>query len=160
MLGLFFSAFSAAAMPSSWGMFVYRDDTSMDASMAVDGMCVCSIIFINSFESFRNDGSCFISGCSQWSMNSLMFSVMLLQEETMGRSFIGVLCIFFKKYSAAVRWFVGGLQNSSMAWLISPCLVSKFSFCMMMFLTVSVGSVVSGLYTDVSFRCFVFALCV
>ena len=38
----------------------------------------------------------FISGCSQWSMNSLMFSVMLLHEETMGLSFMGVLCIFLK----------------------------------------------------------------
>lgn len=35
-------------------------------------------------------------------MNSLMFSVMLLHEETSGLSFIGVLCIFFGKYSAAV----------------------------------------------------------
>ena len=57
--GLFSSAFLAAAMPSSWGMFVYSDDTSIEARIAEEGICVCSIMFMNSVESLKNEGSFF-----------------------------------------------------------------------------------------------------
>ena len=39
---------SKFCMPSSWGIFVYRDDRSMDANLQFVGSFNCSIWFMNS----------------------------------------------------------------------------------------------------------------
>ena len=70
--------------PSWWGMFVYREDTSIDASIHSFGNLVFSMSFINSLESCMYEGSCLTYGWSQWSTNADMFSVMLSQLDTIG----------------------------------------------------------------------------
>ena len=86
---------SVFCTPSLWGMFVYRDDTSMDARKQCVGSFVVSISCTKSVESFRYDGSLFTSGCSHLSTNWDMGSVILLQLETMGLIPIGFLWILF-----------------------------------------------------------------
>ena len=91
--------------PSSWGMLVYREDTSMDARKHFVGSLVFSM---NSVESFRYEGSFLSNGWSHLSTNLDVGSVMLLQLDTMGRIPIGFLWIFFKKHSLDVcvcGWF-------------------------------------------------------
>ena len=69
---------------SLWGMFVYGDDTSVVTRMQLGGN-FDSIVLMNEVESCTYDGYCLTYyGCSQWSMNVDMFSVMLSQLETMG----------------------------------------------------------------------------
>ena len=46
---------------------------------------------MKSVESWMKDGSAFILGCNQWSMNSDIFSVMLLQLDTIGLIPMGFL---------------------------------------------------------------------
>ena len=77
--------------PSSWGMLVYREDTSMDARRQFVGSLVVSINFMNSVESFRYEGRFLTTGWSHLSTNVDMGSVMLLQLDTMGRIPIGFL---------------------------------------------------------------------
>ena len=43
-------------MPSSWGMFKYRAETSIVSRMQSCGSCVVSIIFIKSFVSLMYEG--------------------------------------------------------------------------------------------------------
>ena len=69
-------------MPSSCGMLVYNDDTSMEASKMLVGSGVFSIKFMKSLESFMCDGSYFTYGCSHLSTNCEIFSVMLLQQDS------------------------------------------------------------------------------
>ena len=56
-------------MPSSWGIFVYSDDTSMDASLQFVGGLSCSIWFMNSVVSFIYEGKLVTYGCSHLSTN-------------------------------------------------------------------------------------------
>ena len=72
-------------------MFVYRDETSMDARRQVVGSLSVSIRFMNSVESFRYEGSFFTCGCSHLSTNCEIGLVMLLQ---LGLIPIG-FCVFF-----------------------------------------------------------------
>ena len=107
-------------------MFVYRDETSMDARRQVVGSLSVSIT--NSVESFRCEGSFFTCGCSHLSTNCEIGSVMLLQLDTMGLIPIGFLCIFFRKYNLGVRGLFGGLQKSNQVSLISPLFLKRVSF--------------------------------
>ena len=61
-LGSFFRKYMAPSMPSLWGMFVYGEDMSIDASRQ------CSISFMNSVESLMCDGSLHTYGCSHLSI--------------------------------------------------------------------------------------------
>ena len=81
-------------MPSSWGTFVYSDDTSIDASMQFVGGFICSIWFMNSVVSFTYDGKLSTYCCSHLSTNWDILSVMLSQLETIGWIPIG---IFFEE---------------------------------------------------------------
>ena len=92
-------------------MFVYRDDTSIEASLECVGSLVRSIWLINSVVSFTYEGRLFTYGCSHLSTNWDIFSVMLSQLETMGRIPIGFLWIFLRKYIFKVLCLIGGLQN-------------------------------------------------
>ena len=47
------------SIPSSCGMFVYSEDTSIDASMQFGGNFSLSIVLIKEVESCMYDGSCF-----------------------------------------------------------------------------------------------------
>ena len=132
-------------MPSSCGMLVYNDDTSMEASKMLLGSGVFSIKFMKSLESFMCDGSCFTYGCSHLSTNCEIFSVMLLQLDTIGLVLIGFLCIFFKKYSLDVRGFSGGLQKLNHVSLISLLVFSALSLHSISCLSVGVMSVARGL---------------
>lgn len=87
------SASMQAAIPSACGMFVYRLVTSMVKSMVCGGSCMDSIRLINCLLSFMYDGVAFIAGCSRESIKLDMRSVGPSQPETMGRSFLGSLCI-------------------------------------------------------------------
>ena len=49
--------YMALSMPSLWVMFVYSEDTSIDASRQLSGNVVFSISFMNSVESLMCDGS-------------------------------------------------------------------------------------------------------
>ena len=89
-------------------MFVYSEDTSIDASMQFGGNFSLSIVLIKEVESCMYDGSCFTYGCSQWSINADMFSVILPQLDTIGLMPGGFLWIFFKKYSLDVLWVSAG----------------------------------------------------
>ena len=89
--------YKALCFPSSCGMLVYNDDTSMDASKHFSGIFVVSISLRKSVESLRYEGSFFMCGCNQRSTNWDMGSVMLLQLDTIGLIPIGVLWTFFKK---------------------------------------------------------------
>ena len=81
---------------------MYSDNTSMLTSLQLMGTAVCVIRLANVVVSLMYDGSCLTIGCSQWSTNLEMFSVILFTDETMGLMPIGFLCIFFKKYNWAV----------------------------------------------------------
>ena len=74
--------FIVYSIPSSCGMFVYRQVTSMDASMQSFGRAVVSSRLMKSVVSLMNDGSICTYGCRQVSINFDMFSVMLLQLNT------------------------------------------------------------------------------
>ena len=91
-----------ALIPSLCGVFVYRDVTSMVTSKELTGMFKFSISIINREESLRNDFKVLTCGCSQKSMNWLMFSVGLWQKDTIGLIPIGFLWIFFKNVSVLV----------------------------------------------------------
>ena len=112
LFGSVFKKNSVLFIPSSCGMFVYSDDTSIEASLHLVGKVVCSMRFMNSVVSLMYEGRFCTYGCSHLSTNCDIFSVMLSQLETMGLFPIGVLCIFFRKYNLDVLWFVGGLQYS------------------------------------------------
>ena len=129
-------------MSSLWEMFVYSDDTSIDASLQFVGNFNYLIWFMNLVVSFTYEGRCCIYGCSHLSINWDIRLVMLSQLETIGQIPIGFLCIFLRKYSLDVLWFVGGLQNwyqlfrrnsflyrlSSFVVMTSFCLFVMFSF--------------------------------
>ena len=70
---------------------LYSDDTSMEANRMLVCSGVFSITFMKSLESFMCDGSCFTYGCSHLSTNCEIFSVMLLQLDTIGLMPIGFL---------------------------------------------------------------------
>ena len=53
------------SIPSSWGMFVYTDDTCMDTRMQLAGNLFDSMVLMNEVESCMYDGSCLTYGCSQ-----------------------------------------------------------------------------------------------
>ena len=146
-----FRAFTAACLPSWCGIFVYRDDTSVDARMHLSGSGF-SISRINSVVSFINEGRSLIRGWSQMSTNSEMFSVMLLQLDTIGRIPIGFLWIFLRKYSLEVLWFLGGMQNSFISLWIMPAKQSDSNLESISALITGVISVSNGLYTDILVR--------
>ena len=60
-------------------MFVYSDDTSIEASLHLVGKVVCSIRFMNSVVSLMYEGRFCTYGCSHLSTNCDIFSVMLSQ---------------------------------------------------------------------------------
>ena len=72
-------------------MFVYRDETSIEASLHCVGILVVSIVLMNSVESLIYEGRFFMYGCNHLLINWNIFSVMLLQLETMGQIPIGFL---------------------------------------------------------------------
>ena len=49
-----------------------------------------------------------------------IFSVPLLQEETIGLIPVGVLCILLRKYNIAGLVFIGGEQKSTVSFSSSP----------------------------------------
>ena len=104
--------FIVYSIPSLCGMFVYREVTSIEASMQSFGRAVVSSRLMKSVVSLMNDGSVCTYGCSQVSLNLDIFSVMLLQLDTISLMLIGFLCIFFRKYNREVLCFLGGLQYS------------------------------------------------
>ena len=61
-MSFFKMASTAAVLPSPCGMFVYSEDTSIEASIQSFGSLVFSIRFIKSVVSRKNDGSFFVSG--------------------------------------------------------------------------------------------------
>ena len=81
---------------------------------------VDSIRLLKSVVSLMKDSSDFIIGCSQMSTNWEMFSVTLLTLETIGLTPMGLLCIFFRKYSWEVLCFFGGRTE------IPSCLCREF----------------------------------
>ena len=99
----------SALIPYSCGMFVYSEDTSIDANLQFSGglqipLCLLyNIMMVNFVHNY---------GCSLSSTNLEIFSVTLSQLETMGLMPIAFLHISFKKYCLDVLWFNGGLQNS------------------------------------------------
>ena len=66
------------------GIFVYSDDTSMDANLQFVGGLSCSIWFMNSVVSFIYEGKLVTYGCSHLSTNWDIFSIILSQLETIG----------------------------------------------------------------------------
>ena len=141
------------SIPSLCGMFVYRDDTSMDARILLAGSGVPSTSLMNSVESFRYEGSFFTNGWSHLSTNCDMGSVILLQLDTIGLMPIGFLCIFFRKYSLDVRDFSGGLQKSYHVCLIRPFVFRSWSLHKIFCFSAGDMSSLRGLYMEVSFRC-------
>ena len=129
--GWFSMCFIVYSIPSSCGMFVYREVTSIEASIQSSGRAVVSSRLMKSVVSLMNDGSVCTYCCSQVSMNLDIFSVMLLQLDTIGLMLIGFLCIFFKKYNREVLCFFGGLQYSNQFDCISPAVCSRSSFWLM-----------------------------
>ena len=105
----------AASTPSRCGMLVYSEETSMLTSKLFVGIVVFEISLTKFLVSWMYDGSSLTIGCSQWSTNLEMFSVMLLTLETIGLIPIGFLRIFLRKYSLAVLCDCGGLQDSTMS---------------------------------------------
>ena len=95
--GWFSMCFIVYSIPSSCGMLVYRELTSMEASVRCLRRAVVSSRLMKSVVSVMDDGSVCTYGCSQCSMNLDMFSVMLLQLDTIALMLIGVLWIFFRK---------------------------------------------------------------
>ena len=69
MSGLFCKKYSTLCLPSSCGMLVYNEDTSVDASMHSGDSFVVSISFRNSVVSFRYEGRFLTSGCNHRSTN-------------------------------------------------------------------------------------------
>ena len=65
------------SIPSSCGMFVYSEDTSIDASMQFGGNFSLSIVLIKEVESCMYDGSCFTYGCSQWTIKLMLICFLL-----------------------------------------------------------------------------------
>ena len=132
-LGLFVSDIRHFVSPSSCGMLVYNEDTSMDASRHFSGIFVVSISLRKSIESLRYEGSFFMCGCNQRCTNWDMGSVMLLQLDTIGLIPIGVLWIFFKKYNLDVRVCLGGLQNSNHDCFKNPLVFNNSSLSVIVF---------------------------
>ena len=120
-------------------MFVYSNDTSMDTRMQLGGNLFDSMVLY--------DGDCLTYGCSQWSMNVDMFSVMLPQLETMGLIPCGFLWIFFKKYTLEVLWESGGQQKLNQRSVRKPPSLIDFRLEMI------VWSCLSFVYIFMSFRC-------
>ena len=67
--GFVFKKCRAFWTPSSCGMFVYRDDTSIEASLQCVGNWVASIWLMNSIVSFTYEGRFLTYGCSHLSTN-------------------------------------------------------------------------------------------
>ena len=113
-------------------MFGYRDDTSIEASLQFMGSWVASIWLINSVVSLTYEGRFLTYGCSHLSTNCDILSVVLSQLETMGRIPIGVLWIFFKKYSFEVLCLIGGYDFKRKPFLSSDTnslFIRSFSLC-------------------------------
>ena len=75
-------------------MFVYKEVTSIEASIQSSGRAVVFSRLMKSVVSLMNDGSVCTYGCSQVSMNLDTFSVMLLQLDTIGLMLIGFFVYF------------------------------------------------------------------
>jgi len=100
-----FRAFTAACLPSWCGIFVYRDDTSMDARMHLSGSGLFSISRINSVVSFINEGRKFPETAKNVSENThvrkrfLFFYSVLLHCQSSDRPFIAA-CAVVRQCSA------------------------------------------------------------
>ena len=130
--------FIVYSIPSSCGMFVYREVTSIEASMQSFGRAVVSSRLMREcVVSFMNDGSVCTYCCSQ-----CMFSV--IQLDTIGLMLIGFLRIFFRKYNREVLCFLGGLQYSNQLDCISPDVCSHSSLWLMICLCFSESSLSSS----------------
>ena len=142
-------------MPSSWGVFVYSVDTSMDTRMQLGGNLFDSMVLMNEVEPCMYDGNCLTYGCSQWSMNVDMFSVMLPQLEMMGLIPCGFLWIFFKKYTLEVLWESGRQQRLNQGTVRKPPSLIDFRLEMIVSFRIGIGSCLSFVYIFMSFRCVV-----
>ena len=136
-------------------MFMYRDDTSIEASLQFVGSWVASIWLINSVVSLTYEGRFLTYGCSHLSTNCDIFSVMLSQLETMGQIPIGFLWIFFRKYSFEVLCLTGGLQNSYHGFRRKPFFSSSSNILFIKSFSLCVIFSLSGLYVVWSLRCFI-----
>ena len=109
---------------------------------------------MKSVVSFMNEGSSLMIGWSQVSTNWDTFSVTLLTLDTIGLMPIGFLWIFLRKYRMDVLCCLGGMQNSFISLSIKPEIKRLWSFPWILVLIEGVMSVVRGLYTVVSDKCF------
>ena len=73
-----------ACLPSSCGILVYNDETSIDARIQSFGKGVLSMRLMKSVVSLTYEGSPFIRGCSHLSTNCDKLSVTLPTLDTMG----------------------------------------------------------------------------
>ena len=151
--GWFSMCFIVYSIPSSCGMLVYGELTSMEASVQCLGRAVVSSWLMKSVVSVMNDGSVCTHGWSQVSMNLDMFLAVLLQLDTIGLMLIGVLWIFFRKYNLEVLCFLGGLQYSNQLDCNSADVCSRSSFVVMIYSCFSESSFSSSWYTAGLFRC-------
>lgn len=87
------SACRHAVIPSSWGMFVYKLVTSMVSSIVCAGRGMDSNRLMNCLLSLMYEGVAFMAGCKSVSMKLDTRSVGPLHPDTIGRSFLGSLCI-------------------------------------------------------------------
>ena len=80
-----------ACLPSSCGILVYNDETSIDARIQSFGKGVLSMRLMKSVVSLTYEGSHFIRGCSRLSTNCDKLSVTLPTLDTMGPIPMGFL---------------------------------------------------------------------
>ena len=98
-----------ASIPSSLGMFVYNDLTSMVTRIRVSFGSTgrASIFFTKSVVSLTYDSSSLLNGCKWWSTYPEIFSVWQLTELTTGRPGLSFLWIFGNIYNFGVLGFDG-----------------------------------------------------
>ena len=143
-----------ACIPSSCGMFVYRDDTSMLTKIASSGTLRVVISSINSLESLMYEGSLVTRGFNHPSKKFDIFSVTAFTLDTIGLIPIGFLCIFFRKYSCDVLKLWGGVQKSTNDLGVHPCHLSVWRNLVTSWYISPVISLFNLRYTVGSSRCF------
>ena len=89
----FSSALMHPSIPSSSGMFVHRQLSSIVTSSVCGGRASDFRVFTNCLLSLMYEGLALITGCSSVSINCDICSVGPLKLETIGLSFLGSLCI-------------------------------------------------------------------
>ena len=94
-VGALYNASIALFIPSSCGMFVYRDLTSSVARIVLrgKGVGICRMVCRKCVLSFMYEGMCVTSGCKKWSMYIEIFSVGESQPEMIGLPGVFCLCV-------------------------------------------------------------------